>query len=199
MVARQRLGEGPEKAVEKRLQRVERAAPLGYSSVTRGRLRFIGGTLRVDSGGRVEIVGTLQIDGTTTVTGTFDVDGPWSLDGNGNITGNVTVTGDINVTGGGRIRAGQITLNPSASGGRIEIGGHTIFASGNVLSITHSGGAQVVLNDSGASLIGGGKSLSLQTAGVGFAGLPTVSSGSAGGLPSGALWVNSSNQLFRVA
>ena len=45
----------------RRLAALESASPLESSSVSNGRVRFIGGLLRIDSGGRVEIVGTLQI------------------------------------------------------------------------------------------------------------------------------------------
>lgn len=81
------------------VRRLRSGIPLENSSITNGRMRFIGGLLRVDSGGRVQIVGTLEIDGQTTVTGVFDVDGPWTLAGNGDITGDVTIAGDVNATG----------------------------------------------------------------------------------------------------
>lgn len=88
-----------------RLDRLEGGAPLENASVTNGLLRFIGGTLRVDSGGRVEIVGTLQIAGTTTVTGRFElsgdfeVSGPWKFTGPGEITGDFDIAGDVMITG----------------------------------------------------------------------------------------------------
>ncbi|CAN7267688.1 polymer-forming cytoskeletal protein [Microbacterium foliorum] len=89
-------------ALEKRVAALEellRANPFESASVKNGRLRFIGGLLRVDSGGRVQIVGTLEIDGTTTVTGVFDVEGPWDLAGDGSITGNVSIAGNVTATG----------------------------------------------------------------------------------------------------
>jgi len=126
-----------------RLRKLESGSWLENSSITSGRMRFIGGLLRVDSGGRVEIVGTLQVDGTTNVTGTFQVSGPWKLTGSGEITGNYTVTGkvtqvgdmDINgvmklngngwsITGNGEI-SGHVNLTGSfdvATGGYIQVG-----------------------------------------------------------------------------
>lgn len=83
----------------RRVSRLESGAMLENASITNGRLRIIGGTLRVDSGGSVVIVGTLAIDGTTTVTGTFTVSGPWNLSGTGTISGNVTITGNVTATG----------------------------------------------------------------------------------------------------
>lgn len=112
-------------------------------------MRFIGGLLRVDSGGRVEIVGTLQVDGQTTVTGTFEVTGPftvtgpWNLKGAGIIEGDVTITGKVtqvgdmdvdgvftlngdgwSITGDGEI-SGEVLLTGSlevAEGGYIQVG-----------------------------------------------------------------------------
>lgn len=125
------------------IDRLQRTNPLESASVTSGRVRFAGGLLRIDSGGRVEIVGTLEIDGTTTVSGSFDVTGPWELAGDGTITGNVTGTGtltwngpwnlagtgtitgpvsisgiltllsDLVISGGGKITAGNVVIEPN--------------------------------------------------------------------------------------
>lgn len=123
-----------------RVDRLEGGAMLENSSITSGRMRFIGGLLRVDSGGRVEIVGTLQVDGESTITGQFNVVGPFSLTGDGEITGQLTisgpvsitgdidltgimtVTGDIVVTGTGKIRIGDMVLDPSVAGGALVYG-----------------------------------------------------------------------------
>lgn len=83
----------------RRVDRLFSGAMLENASITNGRLRLIGGLLRVDSGGRVQIVGTLEIDGSTTVTGVFDVEGPWDLAGDGSITGNVSIAGNVTATG----------------------------------------------------------------------------------------------------
>ena len=107
--------------LKRRVDRLESGSMLENSSITRGRMRFIGGTLRVDSGGRVEIVGTLHVEGTTqfigpvtisgslnitgdtAITGEFTLDGPWTINGDGDITGDVDVTGDMTILSGGRI------------------------------------------------------------------------------------------------
>lgn len=89
-------------ALEKRVAALEellRANPFESASVRSGSLRFIGGLLRVDSGGRVQIVGTLEIDGRTTSTGIFDINGPWTLAGDGSITGDVSIAGNVDATG----------------------------------------------------------------------------------------------------
>lgn len=125
--------------MKRKIARLESGSMLENSSITRGRMRFIGGLLRVDSGGRVEIVGTLAVEGSsqfvgpvtisgqlnvtgpTTVTGEFTLDGPWTINGDGDITGDVDVTGDLEVLGGGRIKVGNVVLTPG-NGGRITIG-----------------------------------------------------------------------------
>lgn len=96
--------------------RQRRENPFESSSVRNGRVRFIGGVFRVDSGGRVEIVGVLQVDGTTTVTGTFTVTGPmtvtgpWDLEGPGVIKGDVEITGKVTQLGDMDID-GVLTVN----------------------------------------------------------------------------------------
>lgn len=132
-----------------KVDRLYNGTQLENSSITEGRMRFIGGLLRVDSGGRVEIVGTLQVDGQTTVTGEFEVTGdftvtgPWNLKGAGIIEGDVTITGKVtqvgdmdvdgvftlngdgwSITGDGEI-SGKVNLTGSlevAEGGYIQVG-----------------------------------------------------------------------------
>ncbi|MEV8023403.1 hypothetical protein [Microbacterium sp. NPDC080220] len=120
-----------------RVRRLETTIMLQNAAVTEGRLRFIGGLLRVDSGGRVEIVGTLQIDGTTNVTGSFNmtgtvdmqgnvtitgpltVEGVWDLTGDGTIAGDVDLTGNMTIAAGGKLLAGGIEISEE-DGGLIE-------------------------------------------------------------------------------
>lgn len=129
--------------IKRQLRQLKTGAFLENASITNGRLRIIGGTLRVDSGGLVDIVGTLQVDGETTVTGEFTVSGPWNLTGDGEITGDYTVTGKVtqvgdmdidgvltvngdgwSITGDGEI-SGAVNLTGSfevATGGYIQVG-----------------------------------------------------------------------------
>jgi len=195
--------------LQERVRVLETANPLEASSITNGRVRFIGGLLRVDSGGRVEIVGTLQIDGTTnitgttTVTGTFKLEGPWSLKGNGDITGTVTVTGDINVTGSGRIKVGNMVLDPSSNGGSMKFsGGPEVYASGQTLSL-YSGalnGGSVDLSPGLAKVSGGGaRWFEVNSTGFQMVSMPTKTSASVGGLPAGVVHADAAGNLFRVA
>lgn len=120
----------PMAELRNRLEKVEallRSRYLERSSVDSGRMRFIGGTLRVDSGGRVEIVGFLQVEGTTNIIGPVTISGALNITGTTSITGATTITGDVDVSGnfevlgGGRIKVGDVVLTPG-DGGRITIG-----------------------------------------------------------------------------
>ena len=212
-----------------RLRKLESGAFLENSSITNGRLRIIGGTLRVDSGGLVEIVGTLQVDGTSTVTGQFTVTGPWSMEGDGTITGHVTisgpvqitgdvdltgvmtVTGEIRVSGTGRVRIGDMVLDPSVGGGaliygngsRLEadasvngvrlIAGDAVINAGAVASVRKGPSSVIVSSDSVTVNAAGGGDIDL-IGSVHIPGIPTVSGT---GLPLNALLVTTSGYLRR--
>lgn len=153
----------------RRIDRLESGAPLENASITNGRLRIIGGTLRVDSGGSLIVVGTMSIDGTTTVTGSFKVTGPWTLEGNGTITGNVTTTGELtqigpwHLNGDGSISGdvditGNLTLLAElivSSVGRIKVGSMTLDPTSNGGSMKFSGGPEVYAAGTTLSLYSG--------------------------------------------
>lgn len=157
--------------LEKRVKRLERTNPYENGSVTNGRLRFIGGTLRIDSGGSLEIEGSFDLNGTTTITGLFTLSGDgWSITGDGEITGDLliagpaTITGDVSlesnldVASGGTITAGAITIDPDENGGSIKFsGGAEVYADGAELDL-YSGptGAFVNLNGTHAKINGPG-------------------------------------------
>lgn len=210
---------------QRMFDRIFAGALLENASVTNGMLRFIGGTLRVDSGGRVEIVGTLDIDGTTTVTGEFSiegpwsisgngaitgsvtvtgpftVEGPWSLDGNGDITGDVRVTGDITVDPGGKIHVGNMELNPSNNGGSVKFsGGPEVYAAGGQLALySTSSGAYVTLDGSAAEVHGPGtRWIRITSSGIQFVGLPTISRATIGNPPVGTVYADTAGNLYRA-
>ena len=127
-----------------RLRKLESGAFLENSSITNGRLRIIGGTLLVDSGGLVQIVGTLQVDGTTSVTGTFTVSGPTTVTGAFQVSGPTTVTGSFDVSGPWKlIGAGEITGNYTVTGKVTQVGDMDVNGvlklNGNGWSITGNG------------------------------------------------------------
>lgn len=182
-----------------RVRRLENTSMLQDASVSEGRLRFIGGTLRVDSGGRVEIEGTLQIDGATELTGTTQITGPltvtgtWELEGDGEITGDVDLTGELTVAGSQPIKlhtqGGQAVI--TAGGGRLRgtsdgvnldaPGGGSLFAAAGTIL--------------GAGATYGSYQVSANAGGVQLHGIPTVTGT---GLPTGALLVDASGYIRKA-
>lgn len=162
--------------LERTIRELATGSPLQSASVTKGRVRFIGGLLRIDSGGRVEIVGTLEIDGTTTVTGTFTVTGPWSLDGDGTIAGDVTGTGELvwngpwDLNGPGTIAGnaditGTLTLLKDlivSSVGKIEVQGT------NPIRLRQVGGLARMDLGGTASIWSGGDGVTINATNGGF-------------------------------
>lgn len=256
MVARYRLGEGPEKRVEKRLQRTERAAPLGNSSITRGGLRVksADGILAQSVAGgapAVRVTGLQVVDGVLRVSGTIEGGGVFSWSGSLDQVGSTTLRGPVAITGqsgtltvdaetvlraltrvlanlqveaGGQITVGGVKLLPSSGGVvLVEAGGRIIIqgADGDTVlnnsRLTFANGARLdAFGGAGAALSAGAVSVSISpgiarliNAGKGFemdgfyagpriVGMPTILSGSAGGLPAGAVWANAAGVLFRV-
>lgn len=207
--------------LKREVRRLQNARPLENASITDGRMRFVGGTLRVDSGGRVEIVGSLRIDGATVVNGTFKIEGPWSLNGNGEIAGNVTVTGkltqngpwefigagkitgNVDVTGtirvlaGGKIQVGKITLDPSSNGGSMKFAdGPEVYAAGSTLAL-YSGalnGAYIELGPGLAKVsAGGARWIEVNSAGFRLVGLPKVGKS---GIPVGCIYKGTDGLLY---
>ena len=205
----------------RRVERLEAGANLESSSVTNGRMRFIGGLLRVDSGGRVEIVGSLQVDGSTVVNGTFKIEGPWSLNGNGEIAGDVTVTGkltqngawefvgvgkitgNVDVTGtlrvlsGGKIQVGNIVIDPTISGGAIAFSnGAQVFTDSSTIQVFKGNGV-VQVSETQAKMQVGGTTVIVSSGNIQMTGLPTRTRANANNAVAGSIWTDGSN-LYRV-
>lgn len=203
------------RALKKDIERLKAANPLEAASVTKGRVRFIGGELRIDSGGRLIIEGTLSVDGVTTVTGSFTVSGPWNLTGNGTITGNVTISGklvqngewelngngkiqgNVDVVGGGKIKAGNVEIVPSSAGGSVNFGDSRGINAGSGFLGFYDGTRFIVFNASGIALNAGGPNLVIGSSSIQVIGLPTVPQSSLPGSFIGALAVVS-GELRRV-
>lgn len=133
-------------ALARRVEALEKAAPAGFTSITRGTFRVasidgllvegqervtgilvVDGTLQVTgtqtvsgtlviSGGQI-INGTFVINGTTTVNGNSTYVGDVNITGILNITGTTNLTGTMNVTGGGQIKVGDLTIAPTVASG----------------------------------------------------------------------------------
>lgn len=137
--------------MKRKIARLESGSMLENSSITRGRMRFIGGTLRVDSGGTVEIVGTLDVEGDTTLDGTLNLDGTMTVR-----NGQIVIDG-----------ANPITLASDGSGGAA-----VMFDGGGSLA---SAGTSIVLRAGDGSLIGlGGASVLLQADEIDVGQLPPL-------------------------
>lgn len=207
------------RALKRDVERLKSARSLENSSITSGRMRFVGGLLRVDSGGRVEIVGSLQVDGATVATGTFRIEGPWTFTGNGTISGNVNITGtltqngtwalngngtiagDVNVTGGGKIVAGSLTISPASNGGSVKFsGGPEVYASGTTLSLySGGGGAYATFSPTMAQIVGpGARWMEITSTNFRLVGLPTIPRSSANNAVAGTVWADSNSNLFKV-
>lgn len=144
--------------LKERVRVLETANPLENSSISAGRLRIIGGTLRVDSGGHVEVDGTFAGEGGMNWSGTvafqsvFTQNGPWNMNGAGTIAGDVKQTGDttqqgnVNVTGGGKVTAGNVTVEPN----KITVGSATLqngeleLSNGAKLAVGLTGGTSSI-------------------------------------------------------
>lgn len=156
------------------VRELQTASPLERSAVQNGRVRFIGGELRIDSGGQLVIEGTLSVDGVSTVTGSFTVSGPWSMTGNGTITGATSITGNTTITGklvqdglwelngngkiagtvdvSGRVNVGSaMALDPSADGGSVLFGSSSLKAASGGISM-QTPNSMVVANSSQAAI-----------------------------------------------
>lgn len=142
----------PLENLRRRLDQVERLLatnPLENASVTSGRVRFIGGTLRVDSGGRVEIVGTLQVEGTTGITGPVTISGNLTISGTSKFTGPLSIDGNTSVTGT-FTSTGQVNLNgPTDINGQTDIAGDTTVTG----DMTVTGGGRIVVAGSGEDAV----------------------------------------------
>lgn len=121
--------------------------PLENASVTSGRVRFIGGTLRVDSGGRVEIVGFLQVEGQTNIIGPVTISGALTISGATSITGPTTITGTLDVDGDSQF-TGQLDITGATSiAGPLDVTGTTELAGDTTVTgdMTVNGGGKITV------------------------------------------------------
>ena len=174
--------------------------------------------------GSATIVGTMNMDGTfrmtgvyiatgpstfngpTDVKGDFTVTGPTKLDGKTDIGGNTTVDGtldikgkatlqnDLEVKNGGKVKAGNVTIDPSAYSGSVTFNnGARLAATSNGAQLQHGtgGGAVVVTaNQTDVMVSGASNALIVNRGGTYLTGLPQTSQ-----KPN--LYVDGSGQIFR--
>jgi hypothetical protein len=179
---------GEDRAQAQRQARSERAAPIGFSTISRGSLQILSpeglivkGSMRVDgqcvgSGawtwtGTTTLNGPVNIAGTQTVTGVLNVNGPWNLAGTGGITGAVACTGNWTWTGQLLVNAGgkiviagspNMSIGPLGSG----IGGITwgttfpsLYSDGSSVAIGSGSTVYVTAGSAGCATVYGSKSI----------------------------------------
>lgn len=166
----------------RRVARLESGASLERSSITNGRMRFIGGLLRLDSGALLELVGQWRFFGNGAITGDVYSEGKWTqvgdydFTGDGDLAGNVTMSGDFDLTGifkSGNVRiedgkiyvgAGPVMIVIDGATGKITAGNVTIEQN----KITVAGGASPATLQEGKMSFGTGGTVEADT-GVGGA------------------------------
>lgn len=174
--------EYPISKIVQRLDALEKGNPLESASVTRGRLRFIGGLLLIDSGGTLQVIG--RFDG----TGNFEWSGPWKFDsGDGEIAGNVNLTGDFDLTGQMNVTGGIEILGA----GKIKVG-NVIIENGKITAGT--GSARVVIDGATGKVTAGDMSMDPTVSG----GALTFANGAQVFTDSGTVQVFKGNSVVQV-
>lgn len=89
--------------------------------------------------GELNVTGPTTLDGDTEVGGTIDVTGAMSTKGTLSVEGVTTLKNDLNVTTGGKIKAGNVEIDPTGSG-TIRTANATISDNGAALQILSPSG-----------------------------------------------------------
>lgn len=157
----------------RRVSRLESGAMLENSSITNGRMRFIGGLLRLDSGALLELVGQWRFFGPGAITGDVYSEGKWTqvgdydFTGDGDLAGTVDLSGIFNLTGkftseNVRIEDGKIYVGAGGNlividgaTGKIIAGSMTIDPALNGGSVKFAGGPEVYASGPQLSLYSG--------------------------------------------
>lgn len=179
--------------VLRRLKDLETAAPLGNTSVSRGRTRFLGNeSIHVDGSGKVSgwwiVTGVLRVVGTLQMLGNMLIEGVMTL------TGTMNVTGNIEILPGGKLKVGGMVIDP-ANGGSVQFpGGSTVRgATGGGVTV-ESGPYAAVIANNGASLGRNGYGFSVtDSAGFRADGMPIGNPGTQ--YPAGVIYKNTNGQL----
>ena len=199
----------------RRIERLESGALLENSSITGGRMRFIGGLLLIDSGGTLQIVGQVIGNGEFRWTGPWRLEGPGTIAGDVNQTGNTTQRGNVSLTGGGKVTAGNVTVEPN----RVTVGsawlenGELVLSNGAKVAVGLTGGtssiglvpggsADISVNTLTAWLRATGAAISVTTAQARISAPTIILDALPTGAPSGAKAVlvdPASGKLYRAA
>lgn len=167
----------------RRIERIESGALLENSSVTGGRMRFIGAVLRLDSGALLDLVGQWRFRGNGAITGDVVAEGKWTqngaweFNGPGDIAGNVDLRGTIRVLAGGKIQVGDVVIDP-ADGGKVTFPGGAYIRGGSTGGVEVVAGAySAVVTSAGGAIGRSGRSVTVSEAGFRLDGVPSGSPG----------------------
>lgn len=175
-----------------RIRILETTQAMASSSVSRGCSRFVGNeSILVDGSGKVVgwwiVTGTQRVTGRLEGSGTLDWTGPWNFRGNGDIDGDVDINGkarirndatleaDLEVLPGGRVRVGDMTIDPTGGSGRVRFAnGGQVWAEADAIKMMI--GTSAVSASNGTVLVtSGGTGIQVSSDGIRFVGtLPAV-------------------------
>lgn len=137
------------KKMQRHMTRILSGRWLENASVRGGRLRFIGGVLRLDSGALLDLIGQWRLRGPGAITGDVFSEGkwtqvgPWDFTGDGDLAGDVDLSGNFNLIG--EFKAGNILIKDGKI--YVGIGGAQIVIDGATGKIT---AGNVVIDPSAA-------------------------------------------------
>ncbi|WP_217133824.1 hypothetical protein [Leucobacter chinensis] len=150
--------------------------------------------------GKGEITGDTDITGKLKATGDTEFGGNTSIKKKLDVTaetrlrGKTTIEADLEVTSAGKIKVGDMTIEPRAGGGRVTFAnGATITADGSGASLSH-GVSKVFIDEQRASLMRGGTSLTVTNGEIHASGMAAFRDAS---LPEGVLRTNMIGRLER--
>lgn len=99
----------------------------------------------LDVTGATKLDGKTDIGGNTTVTGKLDVTGAMATKGTFSVEGKTTLKNDLSVTEGGKIKAGNLEIEP-ANGGQINFLNGGITSDDFGMGIVNTIGIQLIAN-----------------------------------------------------
>ena len=174
----------------RRIQRLERQAALGFSSITRGSLRvasleglivegservtgilIVDGTLQV--AGTQTVSGTLVVTGGEVITGTFTVNGPTTFNGNLTIAGATVITGTFQINGATTINGVTVVNGDMDINGTLDLSGTLNVTGGGKIQA----GAVVIDGTSGGRVAAPGATLALVGGQITMTGPVTANNG----------------------
>lgn len=153
----------------RRVEKLERAAPIGFSSITRGSLRVASPEGLIVEGSE-KVTGTLDVTGTLTIEGTLNGNGTITWTGPATLSGDATVAGPLHVNGATDINGDTTVKGPFHVQGSTDITGTLAVAGATTLSndLTVGSGGKISLG--GLSLesspVGAGAINFLPTGGI---------------------------------